>query len=172
MHLSDITTPRLRLVTITHEFMNLESSGQQEALGRMVGAAVPAAWPPQDWEPHVFEFLRKQYSDSPHTLGWARYVVTLESPTFIGTVGAFPHTAQLVEVGYGILPAWQKQGLATEATLALLAKLFREPGVTSAIAHTFPTLPASIRVLEKCGFHPAGPGEEPGTLRFEWRPGA
>jgi len=34
------------------------------------------------------------------------------------------------------------------------------------IAHTYPELRGSIHVLEKCGFHLAGPGTEERTLLY------
>lgn len=44
----------------------------------------------------------------------------------------------------------------------------RRPGVTLVQAHTTAANPASVRVLERSGFLPAGAGAEPGTLRFEY----
>ncbi len=166
MHIPDILTPRLRLVAITHACLDADSAVRPDLLGPLVQAVVPAAWPPQDWEPHVFDFLRAQYAQQPRTIAWTRYIIIRAPSVLIGTIGAFPQSPQEVEVGYGILRDWERKGYATEALRALLALLFLEPGVTSAIAHTFPHLSASLRVLEKCGFQPAGSGAEPGTLRF------
>ncbi|WP_144440291.1 GNAT family protein [Limnochorda pilosa] len=39
-----------------------------------------------------------------------------------------------------------------------------------AVAEAIPGNRPSIRVLEKAGFHRVGPGEEPGSLRFELYP--
>ena len=65
-------------------------------------------------------------------------------------------------------PAARKKVCATEAAEALINLIRSDPGITSIIAHTFPHLLGSRRVMEKCGMIPGGPapGEEPGTLRY------
>ena len=88
--------------------------------------------------------------------------------TLIGTLGAFskddpPGTC---EIGYSILPSFEGQGFATEGTLALIDYLRRNTSTNSIIAHTFPSLPRSIRVMEKCGLVLDGDGEEAGTIRY------
>jgi [ribosomal protein S5]-alanine N-acetyltransferase len=166
MHSCDILTPHLRLVSITLGLIDVDEAGDTAGLARLLGAAVPREWPPERWEPHVFPFFRKQFVDHPRTIGWSRYVVTRDRPTLVGTLGGFPRTADEVEIGYGILPPWQRQGFATEGLRAILWELFREAGVISATAQTFPHLAASLGVLAKCGFKPAGEGDEPGAVSF------
>jgi [ribosomal protein S5]-alanine N-acetyltransferase len=93
--------------------------------------------------------------------------VTREQPSIlIGTLGGLPRTETEAEVGYGILPPWQRQGLATEGLLALLEEIRRRKSVLTFTAQTFPHLVASVRVLEKCGFAQAGAGDEEGTVRY------
>ena len=66
-----------------------------------------------------------------------------------------------VEIGYGILPEHQGRGYATEAVDATVSWALRQPGVRRVDAETEPDNKASQRVLEKCGFIPAGTtGEE------------
>ena len=166
MNQSDILTPRLRLVTLSPEMIDADAAGDYALLGSLLGAVVLPEWPPEHWEPHVFDFFRRQYAEHPHTIGWSRYVVTRVSPTLIGTLGGFPRTQDEVEVGYGILPPWQRQGYASEGFRAMLAALFQEDRVSSATAQTFPHLDASLGVLRKAGFEPAGEGDEPGAVRF------
>jgi RimJ/RimL family protein N-acetyltransferase len=103
--------------------------------------------------------------------GWCRYVAFPHpdgSRTLIGTVGAFTKAADPTEAefGYGILPPFEGRGLATEAAKALVEFLRRDERITSIIAHTFPSLPGSIRVMEKCGLTYDGEGEEAGTIRY------
>ena len=65
------------------------------------------------------------------------------------------------EIGYGISTEYQGRGYATEAVDAMVAWALRQPGVRRVDAETEPDNRASQRVLEKCGFLPAGtPGEE------------
>jgi RimJ/RimL family protein N-acetyltransferase len=160
---NDILTPRLRLVAITTALLRLEGAELAEALG----ARVPDLWPPEHWEPHVFDFLEKQYRETPHTIGWNRYIVTREAPaTLIGNVNGFPRTESEAEVGYSILKPWQGQGLATESLRGLLTEILQSAEVRAVSGQTFPHLVGSVRVMEKCGFVPAGSGYEEGTVRY------
>lgn len=166
MHISDIVTPRLRLVTLTLEMIDADAAGESIRLGELLGAVVPPEWPPEHWEPHVFDFFRKQYAEEPESIGRSRYVVRREEPVLIGTLGGFRRTPTEAEVGYSILPPWQRQGYASEGLGALLTALFAEDGFASATAQTYPQLAASLGVLHKAGFEAAGDGDEPGTVRF------
>ena len=70
-----------------------------------------------------------------------------------------------VEIGYGINEMHQGQGYATEAVYAAVIWALQQPGVTRVDAETEPDNQTSQRVLEKCGFVPAGIDGEEG-LRF------
>jgi [ribosomal protein S5]-alanine N-acetyltransferase len=163
MTFPDILTPRLRLVAIVPALLRVEGS----ALAQAVGAEVPEVWPPKHWEPHVYDFLEELYGRAPYAIAWTRYVVMRAEPaTLIGTLGGFPKTETEAEVGYSILPPWQRQGLATEGLRALLDEIRRRKSVQTFTAQTFPHLVASVRVLEKCAFALAGVGDEEGTVRY------
>jgi RimJ/RimL family protein N-acetyltransferase len=159
----DILTKRLRLVVITPELMSMEPS----VLRHLLHVDVPASWPPENWEPHVFDFMKQQRQSAPQTARWNRYVIDqTETPVLVGTVGGFPRTRTEAEIGYSILPPWQRRGLATESVRALLEEIFRDSSRQSVSAQTYPNLRASMRVLEKCGFQHAGEGDEVGTVRY------
>lgn len=166
----DIVTARLCLVAITPEMVRAEQAGVGE-LGEMIGCGVPGSWPPIHWEPHVLDFLLKQFEEHPEQVGWHRYVGLREvdgSRTLVGCLGAFSAAEGECEVGYGILPEWEGRGLATEGTRALIEYL-GGTGVRSVIAHTFPHLEGSVRVMEKCGMRFDGEGAEAGTVRYRLR---
>jgi RimJ/RimL family protein N-acetyltransferase len=86
----------------------------------------------------------------------------------IGTLGAFKRAGRPseCEIGYGILPPYEGRGFATEGARALIEYVRGDERLESVIAHTFPWLPASIRVMEKCGMVFDGEGEEVGTIRY------
>ena len=153
---AEISTPRLALIAIEPAMMQSEKL-DDEQLGGLIDCAVPSNWPPVDWEPHVFDVLLAQYERHPEQVALNRYVALREpdgSRTLIGTVGAFwRETAPAeCEVGYSILPPYEGRGLATEAVRGLLGEIRRDQRIRSVIAHTFPRIGASIRVMEKCGF--------------------
>jgi RimJ/RimL family protein N-acetyltransferase len=173
----DIVTPRLTLIAITPETLLSEKNGDGR-LGELIQCVIPANWPHKDWEPHVFDFLLAHFAEHPEQIGWPRYVSFVPPDgrrTLIGTVGAGSKsgTPSECEMGWGILPPYEGRGFATEGARALIDFLRRDERIQSVIAHTFPSLARSIRVMEKCGMVPDGDGEEAGTVRYRlWlRPG-
>jgi RimJ/RimL family protein N-acetyltransferase len=172
-HPEDIVTSRLILIPFTRDSILIEQAagGDYRRFGQTIDCNIHPEWPPIHWEPHVFEFFLKQFDEHSDQAGWNRYVA-LPQPdstrTLIGALGAFskddpPGTC---EIGYGILPSFEGQGFATEGTLALIDYLRRNTSTTSIIAHTFPSLSRSIRVMEKCGLVFDGDGEEAGSIRY------
>jgi RimJ/RimL family protein N-acetyltransferase len=176
----DIHTPRLDLLAITPALLRCEMAGGAEFPVRfraLAGAEIPGEWPPRDWDPHVLEFLLRQIAAQPETEGWTRYLALRHGDsggrTLIGTVGAIPPGTEMahaapgeIEVGYGVLPAFQQRGFATEALAGMMEWVCSRMRVDAFVAQTFPQLAASIRVLEKSGFERAGEGFEEGTILF------
>jgi len=169
----DILTPRLALIAITPETLRSEQACDHQ-LGNLIQCTIAPNWPPVDWEPHVLTILLEQYERHPEQIGWHRYIALLDPNgrrTLIGSLGALYRDAAPAEceVGYSILAPHEGKGLATEGMRALIGLIQHDPRITSAIAHTFPHLKASLRVMEKCGFQFDGIGEETGTVRYRLR---
>ena len=165
MKSQDILTARLRLIPISSELLDAEAASPQN-LVPLLQVRVPAEWPDANWEPHVFTFIKHQYVEHPDTFGWHRYVVLRgDDAALIGAVGAFPKPGRVAEIGYAILKPWQRNGYATEAARAVIQQVFAD-GAQSVVAHTYPHLPESIRVMEKCGLRYESPGEEEGSVRY------
>ncbi|WP_158945881.1 GNAT family N-acetyltransferase [Granulicella sp. S190] len=165
----DIVTSRLSLITTTSEMLCSQEANDGR-LGELIRCEIPPNWPNSVWEPHVYEFLRTQLAEHPEQTGWHRYVsLTGEAGqrTLIGSLGAFSKAAtpEECEIGYSILPPYEGRGFATEGAKALIEYL-RGEGIASVIAHTFPSIPASVRIMEKCGMRFDGHGEEEGTVRY------
>lgn len=100
-----------------------------------------------------------------------RLIVERESGLVVGSLGLFwPPSDGAVELGYGVAPSRRGRGYAPEAVRALTAHAFTAPEVKAVFAHVEPSNPASVRVLEKAGFVPAGPGVEEGTVRYDAQP--
>ena len=87
----------------------------------------------------------------------------------VGAGGYFgpPGDDGCVEIGYSVLPEWQRRGYASEIVDALVTRAFSVPDVTLVVAHTTPGNVGSVGVLARCGFSQTGPGAEPGSIRFE-----
>ena len=105
--------------------------------------------------------LRASSSADPWVHGFA--VVHRESRSVIGNVGfkGPPDGEGMVEIAYGIVPAFQGRGYATEAAEAGVAFAFGNGRVRLVRAHTLPMPNASTRVLEKCGFKHTGEVVDP-----------
>jgi RimJ/RimL family protein N-acetyltransferase len=165
-----LETPRLRLVAPDASIEAAAGRGSQ-ALGRALGADVPPDWPPPSTG-DVQGWWREALEQEPSLRGWTAWywlwTGERERPLLCG-YGGFkggPRDGE-VEIGYSLIEPLHRRGLAPEGCAALIAWAARDPRVRRVIAHTFPELRPSLRVLEKLGFHGAGTGSEPGTLRFE-----
>jgi len=164
-----IRTARLLLVAMSLELLHAEQASYAE-LRRELGAEIAPDWPPEHWEPHVFGFIERQHAADPTTLGWNRYVLLrreAQQPILMGTVGGFRKSEQEAEIGYSVVPSFQRLGYASEAAAAFMKWLFSEQGLTGISAQTFPTLIGALGVMTRCGMKPAGDGDKPGTVRYQ-----
>jgi RimJ/RimL family protein N-acetyltransferase len=171
-----IRTGRLELIPATREIL-ASDRGDRAGLGRLLGAAIPAGWPPPLLEDAVLaEFIRIQEEGSdPAFCCWYWVLAGDENKnrTLIGSGGtaSLPGSPDTVLIGYSVLDEFQGRGYATEAVRHIIPVAFSCPGIRKILATTYPHLKASIRVLEKNGFLPAktggtGSGMEEGTLAF------
>lgn len=168
-----LRTPRLTLVPATAAHVAAELAGH-DAFAAYLGADVPTSWPPGEYdEPAQRYFLDCLIRDEADGVGWYGWYAVrpsdAEAPATVVAGGGFfgpPSAEGVVELGYSVCPEWRGRGYATELAAALAAHAVRQPSVTRVVAHTTAANPASVRVLERSGFVPAGPGTEPGTLCF------
>jgi ribosomal-protein-alanine N-acetyltransferase len=162
-----IETSRLLLVTVTASSLQAHDANE---LAASTGLTIPSSWPPEHWDADALHWLLNKMAEFPDTTGWCRYIALKPAglPTLIGTCGCVgpPEATDDVEIGYSVLPEYQRQGYATEAVTALIEWIFGFARVRSVNAQTFPHLAASLGVLRRCGFAPAGEGSEPGAVRF------
>lgn len=170
-------TARLNLMPTTLAHLDAELASHA-ALGQLLRVTVPASWPPGEYDRAAVEFFRKQLLAHPDAIGWfGWYAIRRSTPSapavLIGAAGYLgpPDPMGCVEVGYSIVPEFRAAGFATELLHALAARALRTPGVVRVIARTTPGNPASIKVLEHCGFKPAEADSEAGMLTYEL-PGA
>src|SRR5271163_1458757 len=171
----DILTPRLELIAITLEMIRAGFARSPD-FATLVNAEIPDGWPPEDWDDHAYEYVVDKMTRYPKSHGWGRYIALKPQPggrrILIGTCGAtLPiELNDDPEIGYGILPAWQRRGYASEAVAALIAWIFSHPHVRSVNAQTFPHMQPSLGVMTRNGLQFVGPGPEEGTVLYrKWR---
>lgn len=118
-----------------------------EAMSPADRAEVSPAW-----------LARVQAATSPDPWLHGFTMVHRASRAVIGMCGykGAPDPDGAVEIAYGVDPAHQGQGYATEAAWALAHYAFDSGAVRVVRAHTRPQESASTRVLTKCGFKRLG----------------
>lgn len=167
-----LLTDRLDLIPATPETTRA-AIADVSALGRALGAQVRPSWPPALLDRPALAFTLDKLRRGPAHAEWWLYFVVLRADSgeraLIGSVGykGPPAADGTVEVGYGILPEYQRRGYASEAVRALVARAFAVPTVRRVIAETLPELTPSIGVMTKCGFTFVDEGSEPGVIRYE-----
>lgn len=153
--LAPITLVHLAALAESHETF-LSQTGWSAAEGSLL---------PSEF---IAEFLPRAQSAAPWLGLWA-----LADSTVVGS-GMFKSAPQegSVEIGYGVAPSAEGQGVATTIAGALVEFAFQH-GAREVIAHTLPDGYASQRVLAKTGFEPVGMVEDPEdglVLRFRRSP--
>lgn len=172
MHLQTSRDLSLVAATLLHILTELETPDQ---LSVLLNATVSSAWPTGEYDRDAMEFFRTCFEQGGDAvIGWYGWYAIRdadgESPrTLIGAGGYFgpPDADGTVEIGYSILPEWQRRGYASAMVDALVEHARALHNVARAIAHTTPENAASVAVLRRCGFLAAGAGRESGTIRFE-----
>lgn len=164
-----LTTERLELIPATLELADADLHNRME-FSHQLKARVLDSWPPplndENSMKRTIEHLRRD----PEASGWAAWywVAKKHKPVAVGMGGFKGRPAGgAVEVGYSLLPEFQKKGYAMEAVAALIDWAFGHEEVVRVLAETLPELAPSIRLLEKSGFSNIGKGTEGGVIRFE-----
>ncbi|MCL2726407.1 MAG: GNAT family N-acetyltransferase [Polyangiaceae bacterium] len=173
-----VLTPRLSLEPITLALVEAVFRGDRAELETITRARIPSAWPGRVLVERAFSTsLDAVRADPIRQLWGSRLIVTRgDERIVVGSVvfhGA-PDAAGVVEIGYGVEETWQRLGIASEATCAVVAWALAQPDVLCIAAITPPWHMASIRVLEKAGLTCAGLEEHDGlgeVVRFEKRRG-
>jgi RimJ/RimL family protein N-acetyltransferase len=167
-----IETTRLRLTPASVALARAEI-GDRGEFARLLGASVPNNWPPETLADALPLFLG-WLEAAPDRVGWFGWYALATgdgaaAPTLEAS-GGFkgPPQDRTAEFGYSVLPQFQGRGYATELVGALVRWALGQPDVTRVVAETEWANPASVRVLSKAGFVPAGQATEPGGARFEY----
>lgn len=160
--------------TLEHVVAELETPTQ---LSTLLAAQVSPQWPPGEYDRDAMEFFRARFEEGGKEVeGWYGWYALRDcdalQPRVLVGVGGYvgpPDRDGVVEIGYSVLPEWQRMGYATEIVVALVDRAFSHDRVTKVIADTTITNPGSIGVLLRSGFQAAGDGREKGAVRFERR---
>lgn len=146
-----IQTQCLRLIAATAE-MACADIENREQFSILLNAKIPDSWPIEVMKDAQVP-LAKALEDGSTVPGWSMwYIMYLKA--LCGVIGFYskPDTTGSVTVGYGIVPEWERRGIATEALEGLVDWAAATGEAKSLRATTFEYHPGSIRVLEKNQF--------------------
>jgi [ribosomal protein S5]-alanine N-acetyltransferase len=167
-----LATARMRLVPSTVERVRAEI-GNREEFSRLVDARIPTDWPTAEAADALPWFLERLEAADPDDIGWhGWYGIVVEgeteAPVLVGGGGSLgPPIDGVVEIGYSVLPAFQRRGYATEMMRAILDWIERDRRVRLVRAETDAENVASRALLSRLGFREAGAGREPGSVAYE-----
>jgi ribosomal-protein-alanine N-acetyltransferase len=166
-------TPRLLILAASRALLTAELH-KPHYFPILLGAALPADWPPGEYDQDAMRFFLEQLTAGGRTAaGWYGWYALRKAEgdtprTLIGAGGFMgpPDAAGMAEIGYSIAADWRGQGLATELVGGLVQQAAATGMVRRLVAHTNADNLGSQRVLLANGFEPEGLVED-GRLRFE-----
>lgn len=169
-----IETANLRLIPC--ELQHFEAILEDEKqLERMLGITVLDDWYnfPGVSGIQAMRFGYEYLKANPDALGWWTYLFIHVRDNVLLGPGGYKGKADesgMVEIGYGIAPAYRCRGLATEAAQGLIDYAFSHADIKMVDAHTLAEPNASTRVLEKVGMKNVGTAQDPdeGEI-WHWR---
>src|SRR5690606_19390590 len=124
----------------------------------LTGYYVHPDWPSMEIRAYL-PFYAAQVEADPSLLGWGIWLVVHQADrTVIGDVGfkGKPDATGAVDIGYGLVPPYRRQGYTFEAALALRDWAFAQPGVCRMTGDCLPDNVGSARILEKLGMRQIG----------------
>jgi len=162
-----IRTARLNLVSMTPEFIEAVLAGRLAEAERELGAELPTA--PLDEA--VKRFLRRriaQLREDPDIQRWlARAIVRRGTGAMVGNAGFHgppgvneANHERALEIGYGVLPEYRRQGYASEAVEGLIAWAGTQ-GIDHFVASVAPGNEPSLAIIRKLGFVRTGEHIDP-----------
>ncbi len=166
-----LRSSRLTLFPTTLEIA-IAARDDRAALARLLNARIPEEWP-QDLFADTLDWAVQKATEHPDEMPWWVWYWVRHDPSnervLIGN-GGFKgprNDAGAIEVGYGILEPFQRNGYATEAVRELVDwALAADPAIRQIAAETYPHLLPSIGVMEKLDMQYEGPGAGEGVVRY------
>jgi len=136
-------------------------SAFEDRIGLQAAEGLREMFVSDDVSPRWLALLQATTQPDPWVFGFA--VIQREERCVIGGASfkGPPDDDGVVEIAYGIAPAYRGSGYATEAASALVAFAVERVDVRTIRAHTLPDGNASMRVLVKSGFQLVGDVMDP-----------
>jgi RimJ/RimL family protein N-acetyltransferase len=167
-------TPHLTILSASRALLTAELH-KPHYFPILLGAALPAAWPPSTYERAIQEKALEQLTaggrDAAGWYGWyALRKADETAPRTLVGMGGFlgpPDAAGTAEIDFAIAADWRSQGLGTELVAGLVQQAEATGLVRRLVAHIPADEPAAPQVLLRNGFAPTDAVAAEGRLRFE-----
>lgn len=144
----------VRLVDLPHPVLLALHDGDLRTVEAAVGLRIP-----DEFARHtdIWRFMLDRLSERPENAGWTMQALVRDDE-IVGNAGfkGAPDGHGAIELGYGILTGHRGEGLAVAAAQLLLDRAEQEPAVSVVRATINPANAASIAVVTRAGFVPAG----------------
>jgi [ribosomal protein S5]-alanine N-acetyltransferase len=166
-----ILTPHMRLIPATAALVRAEIA-QPDTFAAMLDAEVPDNWPPEMLSDALPWFLQ-QLEQTPDLCGWLAWYGLDRTDQAVRSrlvaSGGFLGRPQqgMLEVGYSVLPQFQRQGFAREMLTGVLQWAFAQADVVGVFADIHQSNTPSLRLVRSLDFINSGSGREPGYERFQ-----
>ncbi|HEY9403403.1 MAG TPA: GNAT family N-acetyltransferase [Pyrinomonadaceae bacterium] len=152
--MSIIRTDRLDLIPAPTGFIELLIANEYGRAGDLLNFIVPDGWPNDEDARAGLSFHLKAIQRNSAELLWRiRLIVLRSNRTVIGSINlkGLPDESGTAEIGWGVSPEYQRQGIAMEASEAVIKWVCSQPKVRRIIATIPADNRASIRLAEQLG---------------------
>lgn len=147
----ELQTERLLITPLSLDRVQAAMS-DHALLQRQLRAGIADGWPNEEFAGFL-PLLVQQLLQAPGLADWMGLIIHRRERLLVGDIGfkGSPDAEGAVEIGYSVVPGYQRRGFATEATRAMIGWAFGNPAVTTVTASCLNDNAASIRVLQKAG---------------------
>ena len=152
----DPRDPPVSLILLPAVVLHALLQGDLVTASTVVGAELPPFFLTQDW---LWRLRLNQITTDPDTAPWlVRAVIAPEQDTVVGHAGFHgpPDVHGMVEIGYRILPEFQRRGYGRAAARELIRYAAAVPDVRVVRASISPDNVASLGLVGTLGFRHAG----------------
>ncbi len=159
-----LETKRLQLSPYTLD-LKRAALHDRARLVELLGVYVPEQWPGPDMA-EALPFFIENMEKAPSEPVWDWIAIHRLDQAVIGGLGFMegPDKDGVVEMGYDVVPAYRKQGYATEMARSLIAWAFQETDINVVTASCLDDNIGSMKVLENVGMRRLEPEEN----MLEW----
>jgi len=152
--MSEHPLPRVRIVHLTGPVFQALAEGDLAAANEISPVPLSAylAGPERQG---TFRMRSRQAEEDPSSAGWVTGIIWDEDRQLaVGAAGYHgpPDASGMVEIGYGVDPAYRRRGYARAALEALLQRAAREPDVRTVRVSIRPDNEPSYRLASQYGF--------------------